>query len=276
MADFELIPIKPYPALAPYIEKMWVLEFHSRLSLMEKKLIVPNANFKLAFIYRNGMVNQIGEKNFPHNENELKIAGLIDTPVFFKFCEETGMGSIVIEFSPLGAYRFFRLSYAELKNQIIDLTDLIGLRAKNLQVRLAEAGPVSLKSQILQDFLLRQLETIENDPIYDYCIDRILNSGGLVTVVQLEKETGYSSRWLHNKFSENLGTGPKNLSEIIRFKQFYQVYSANPQLKGLKDQIYRHYYDQSHFIRVFKRFTGTTPSDLEKSLNEFSTKYFTS
>jgi len=44
--------------------------------------------------------------DFPDDENELKIADLVH-PVFFKFCEETGMGSIVIEFSPLGAYRFF-------------------------------------------------------------------------------------------------------------------------------------------------------------------------
>jgi AraC-like DNA-binding protein len=95
-------------------------------------------------------------------------------------------------------------------------------------------------------------------------------------VSQLEKETGYSARWLNKKFLEHLGTGPKNLSEIVRFKQFYQAYSTGAELKMLKEHIYHNYYDQSHFIKAFKRFTGSTPTDLQNSMNELSTKNFSS
>jgi AraC-like DNA-binding protein len=95
-------------------------------------------------------------------------------------------------------------------------------------------------------------------------------------VANLEKETGYSSRWLHTKFSEHLGTGPKNLSEIVRFKQFYQAYSTGAKLQGLKEHIYLYYHDQSHFIRAFKRFTGSTPTELQNSMNELSMRNFTS
>jgi len=103
-----------------------------------------------------------------------------------------------------------------------------------------------------------------------------LRAGGHLTVAQLEKETGYSSRWLHAKFSEHLGTGPKNLSEIVRFKQFYQVYSTGVKPQSLKGHIYEYYYDQSHFLRAFKRFTGFTPTDLQNSMNELATKHYTS
>jgi AraC-like DNA-binding protein len=276
MTDFRFIPITPHPLLSPYVAKIHVFESSGRLPTKEKKLIVPNANFKLTLTYRNGIVAGIGGKTFIQAENKLSLTGLIDLPVILDSHEDAQTGTIIIEFNPLGAYRLFHFSYTEVKNQIVELGDLIGSRAEELQSQLAEASALDLKLQLLQNFLIKQLEKTAADPIYDYCINRILNSKGLLTVTQLEKETGYSSRWLHAKFSEHLGTGPKNLSEIIRFKQFYQVFSAGANYQSLKEQIYHHYHDQSHFIRAFKRFTGSTPTDLQNSMNELATKHYTS
>jgi len=87
---------------------------------------------------------------------------------------------------------------------------------------------------------------------------------------------GYSSRWLHKKFTERLGTGPKNLTEIVRFKQFYEVYSAGATLHRLKEYMYEYYYDQSHFLKAFKRLTGFTPTDLQNGGNELATLHYTS
>lgn len=276
MTDFRFNPITPHPLLSPYVAKICVFQSSGRLPAAERKLIVPNANFKLTLTYRNGIVAGIGDKTFIQVENKLSLTGLIDSPVMLDAQEDAETGTIIIEFNPLGAYRFFHLSYAEVKNQIVELADLIGNQAEKLRTQLAEANSVTLKLQLLQNFLIKQLEKTVADPIYDYCIDRILAADGLLTVTQLEKETGYSSRWLHRKFLEHLGSGPKNLSEIVRFKQFYHAYSTGAELKRLKEQIYHNYHDQSHFIRAFKRFTGSTPTDLQNSTNELSTKNFTS
>jgi AraC-like DNA-binding protein len=251
-----------------------VFESSGRFPAKERKLIVPNANFKLTLTYRNGIVAGINGKTFTQAENKLSLTGLIDSPVILDSHEDAQTGTIIIEFNPLGAYRFFHLSYADVKNQIVELTDLIGNCAEELQSQLAEANLITEKLQLLQNFLIKQLEKTEADLIYDYCINRILGTDGLLTVAQLEKETGYSSRWLHRKFSEHLGTGPKNLSEIIRFKQFYHAYSTGADWHSLKEHIYRYYHDQSHFIRAYKRFTGATPTDLQKSTNELSTKHY--
>ncbi|MHB8206560.1 helix-turn-helix domain-containing protein [Mucilaginibacter sp.] len=276
MIHFRFIPIEPHPLLSPYIAKIHVFESTGRLSTDERKLIVPNANLKLTLTYRNGIVAGIGDKTFTQAENKLSLTGLIDSPVIIDSYEDAKTGTIIIEFNPLGAYRFFQLSYAEVKNQIVELTDLIGNQAEELLSQLVDANSITLKLQLLQIFLIKQLEKTVADPIYDYCINRILSTDGLLTVAQLEKETGYSSRWLHRKFSEHLGTGPKNLSEIVRFKQFYRAYSTGAEFKWLKEQIYHNYHDQSHFIRAFKRFTGSTPTDLQNSTNELATKHYMS
>lgn len=276
MTAFRFIPVIPHPLLNKYIAKMYVFESSGRLPVLDRKLIVPNANFKLTLTYRNGIVAHIAGKPFIQNENELSLTGLIDSPVILDPQEDTKTGTIIIEFNPLGAYRLFHLSYAEIKNQIVEMANLIGNSAVELQSQIAEESALNLKLQLLQSFLIKRLGKTTPDHIYDYCINRISNSKGLITVAQLEKETGYSSRWLNNKFSEHLGSGPKNLSEIVRFKQFYQVYSAGLKSQCLKDHIYQYYYDQSHFLRAFKRFTGFTPTELQNSINELATKHYTS
>ncbi len=276
MTAFSFNPVTPHPLLSPFIEKMWVFESSGRLPEQDKKLIVPNANFKLTLTYRNGLVAQIDGRTFVQSENELSLSGFIDSPVNLDPYEDTQTGTIIIEFNPLGVYRLFHLSYAEVKNQIVEVSALFGSRMEILKSELTDAGTVEMKLNILQNFLIKQLEKAAPDLIYDYCINRISASGGLVSVAQLEKETGYSSRWLHKKFLEYAGTGPKNFSEIMRFKQFYQVYSSGIEFQNLKDRIYDYYYDQSHFIRAFKRFTGFTPTDLQNSPNELASKHYTS
>jgi AraC-like DNA-binding protein len=273
MTPFHFIPVTPHPILSPYIEKMYVFESGGRLPPQDRKLIVPNANFKLTFTYCNGIVAHVGGKPFIQNENELSLTGLIDTPVMLDPQEDTRTGTIIIEFNPLGAYRLFRLSYAGVTNQIVGLPDLIGSSAKELQTKIAEASVLNQKLHLLQSFLIDLLKKATEDPIFDYCIQRISDAKGMISVAQLEKATGYSARWLNRKFSEHLGTGPKNLSEIVRFKQFYQAYSSGA---DIKEHMYEYYYDQSHFLRAFKRFTGATPTDLQNSVNELATKHYRS
>ena len=276
MTTFQFIPVTAHPLLSPYIAKIYVFESSGLLPAEDKKLIVPNANLKLTYTWRNGITARVGERTFIQTENKLSLTGLIDTPVNLNPEHDARTGTIIMEFNPLGAYRFFPLSYVHVKNQIVALPDLIGNLAEEIESQLAEATGPDLKLQILQHFLMRQLSKSAPDDIYDFCIQRISASKGLITVSELEKKTGYSARWLNKKFTEHLGTGPKNLAEIIRFKEFYKAYSSGIKMGNFKSFMYEYYYDQSHFIRAFKRFTGFVPSDLQASHNELATRHYTS
>jgi len=276
MASFQFNSVTPHPQLLPYVAKMWVFESTGQLPSQDMKLIVPNANFKLTLTCKNGMVAQIDGKTFVQQENQLSLSGLIDSPVILDPKDDAPTSTIIIEFNPLGVYRLFRLSYAEVKNQILVLPELLGKCAAELQVKLADVPNLAGKLHVLQHFLIAQLNVSNPDPIYDYCINRITDAKGLITVAQLEKATGYSARWLHRKFTEHLGTGAKNMAEIIRFKQYYLAFSSGAESHNLKEQIYKYYYDQSHFIKAFKRFTGYTPTDLQNSMNELATQHYTS
>jgi len=274
MGNFRFNSITPHPLLSAYVAKLWIFESTGRLPTSERKLIVPNANLKLTLTYRNGIAARVGNNPFLQRENELTLTGLIDTPVTLDPQEDADTGTIIVEFNPLGAYRLFKISLDEVSNQIVDMTALVGTTVKKIQSQLTDAATPELKLQLLQNFLLKQLETATPDAIFDYCVDRISSSKGLIPMATLEKATGYTSRWLQKKFAQNLGTSPKNLAEIVRFKQFYQAYSTGTPAHQLKQLVYEYYYDQSHFLRAFRRFTGTTPTELQNSVNELSIRNF--
>jgi AraC-like DNA-binding protein len=130
------------------------------------------------------------------------------------------------------------------------------------------------KINTLQQFLLTQLSLHKQDLIFEYCVEKIIASKGKITIKELEKKTGYSSRWLNMKFNDKLGISPKNLSSIIRFKQYYQSFINGNEKSFFRNDFYEFYYDQSHFIKDFKRFTGLPPARLEKQTNNFGESYY--
>ncbi len=261
--------IQPPPELKPYIGKMWVFENNGRLPDEDMKLIVPNGMVKLVIPYRNGLLGKY--KNWYHLSKEASITliGIADSPAIVDVVDDAPHGNIGIEFSPIGAYRFFRIRHSELKNKIFPLTDIFGKSAQHINERIANAELIGEKIQIIQSYLLNLLSHSEPDLILDYCLQQIARSKGLVTVTELEKKTGYSSRWIYEKFIEKVGLSPKNLSSVTRFMQFYEESAKNPNADFFKKEIYNFYYDQAHFIKDFKRFTGLSPSTFIKSGNEF-------
>src|SRR6185312_12007380 len=98
MTAFRFSQVTPHPLLRPYVARMYRFESSGRLPAMDKKLIVPNASFKLTLTCHNGIVARIGDKAFIQSENKLSLAGLIDSPVNLDPQEDAQTDTIVIEF----------------------------------------------------------------------------------------------------------------------------------------------------------------------------------
>lgn len=267
-------PIEPHPLLKNYIEKMWLFESSGKMPVDDIKLVVPNGNIKLTVSYQNGIVADINGKTFSSKEHDITLAGLIDTPVILDVEKDVATGTIGIEFNPRGAYRFFHFNLNGIQNQIYPLSDLLGKEGKQLAAQINDVASVKGKITVLQQFLLQQLLSKDEDSIFDYCIEKIIASKGRIAIKELEKKTGYSSRWLNMKFNDKLGISPKNLASIIRFRQYYQSLVNGNEASFFRNDFYELYYDQSHFIKAFKRFTGLPPTKLEQQINDFGKNYY--
>jgi methylphosphotriester-DNA--protein-cysteine methyltransferase len=76
------------------------------------------------------------------------------------------------------------------------------------------------------------------------------------------------------KFQEKIGVSPKTLCAITRFTYVYQTLANHPNEILLNKSFYNLYYDQSHFIKEFRRFTGLPPTMFEKNINDFGKIFY--
>jgi len=261
--------IEPLPQLKGIISRMWLFESSGRAPAEDMKLIVPNGMAKLTIPFRNGVSGKNNDYFHLSKESQITLIGVQDIPAIVDIQHDAPHGNIGIEFSPLGTYRIFQLRQSELKNKLFLLEDVMGKPARAMQEMIADTEMIGKKIQLIQAYLVSLLLKSAPDPILDYCIGRIENSRGLVTVTELERQTGYSSRWLYEKFIDKVGVSPKNLSSIVRFNQIYEPWAKNPAADFFKEDIYDYFYDQAHFIKDFKRFTGFSPLKFARSGNEF-------
>lgn len=260
-------PIEP---LRRYVLKIWYFSSDIPLPKEDMKLIVPTGRIKLLVPFR--PVSTIRMNGIVHTskEHSITLIGITDAP--HQVSTDDPTGTIGIEFSAAGAYRFFQLHYQELRNHMFPLTELFGRTARELQQLIEETDITEQKVALLQQYLFQQLTLHSEDNVFDFCVQKILQSKGQIPVQELERQTGFSSRWLNMKFMQRAGISPKNLASIIRFQEIYQTL-LQKRTTLLPRTFYDHYYDQSHFIRDFKRFTGMPPSKLEKIVNEFGRQY---
>ena len=260
---------QPFPDLRGLIRKLWVFESAGRVPDEDLKLIVPNGLPKLVIPYKNGLQGKMEGWSHLSKEHGITLIGMTDIPSIVDAEKDMPSGTIGMEFSAAGAYRFFHFPQREIRNRIYPLAEVLGCAAAGLQERVCNMPGVEGKIGLVQEFLREQLRKREEDKILDFCVSAILKSGGRISVRQLEKSTGYSGRWLNLKFSENVGISPKAYASIARFAQFYEPWVKSDRKAGFNGTLYDFFHDRSHFLKDFKRFTGYSPAKLAPIENAF-------
>jgi AraC-like DNA-binding protein len=264
--------ITPIPALQNHIEKMWVFESSGEMPGNDINLVVPNGRLRLLIPFRNAIAAKIDGKLYLSKEHCITLTGIIDVPSKPELRANTG--TIGIEFSSIGAYRFFPLKLNEVNNKIYPVTDILGKTGRQLEEQISNAETIEKKLILVQHFLLKQLFLQNEDSIFEYCAGQIKLSRGRITIKELEKKTGYSSRWLNMKFKDKLGISPKNISSIVRFSQYYKALANNNESVFFEKEFYEYYYDQSHFLKEFKRFTGLSHQGFQNLPNNFGKLFY--
>jgi len=260
-----LLFLKPIAELKEYITKIWL--FENEQGLPANNVVAPNARPKVIIPYINTITTTSAYATRTCSEGGIYFIGARDVPVALT-TPKARTGSIGIEFTTAGAYKFFSHSMYELANDLFSFGDCLGKEGSLLQKEIQELPDPYDKIGRVQEFLLLKLRTLQRtNDIVDYSIGLIAKSNGLVGVRDLERKTGYTKRYLDLLFRDHLGIAPKTLATIFRFQYFYKV--AGNQ----KQSIYDLYYDESHFIKEFKRYTGFSPGKFASIKNEFGKNF---
>jgi methylphosphotriester-DNA--protein-cysteine methyltransferase len=262
------------PLLQRYIDRIFHFQGSGLLPSSDLKLIVPNARIKLVIPLMNGIVGTVGSFTHVSRTNKMTLIGISDLPGEVDILRDEPAENITVEFSPLGAYRFFRLQWSDIRNQIHDYSDIDNVSALDLEDKISNTESFTKKLGFVMTFLDQLFKKSKGDEVFECCVEKILSTRGTVTLKELEKRTGYSARWLNMKFDQHLGMSPKNLASLIRFQQYYRHYTSNAKEFFEQKEFYRYYYDQSHFIKDFKRFTGFPPLRFYQKQNSYDRLFY--
>lgn len=260
--------------LRPYIESIWVFESDQGVPESSSRVIAPNGCPKLILSFRNSLDvshrrgTQIGSEGRLHVIGVWDESSIVSSPA-------RATGSIGIEFHPEGFSRFCGFALHEIANRVCDADEVFGHLGRDLQERLANTPSVASKVRMLQGFLIERLaKTRPVHAVLDHVSRRLRLTDGAAEISSFERETGFSRRWLDKVFQEHVGHSPKTLAAIFRFQRFYKAWAMTPSSNVLREDILDLYYDQSHFTREFKRFTGFPPGKYAQADNEFGRIFY--
>jgi len=176
-----------------------------------------------------------------------------------------GNTCLITRFHPYAGYLFFPNPVADFTNGSIDLYDILSRESIRFYNRLMEQPSLEQKVKVLEAFLTDRLLKARQDQKKMRLVEGLCNSisrnSESFDLNRLAAEFGFSERYIQKLFLNYVGITPKSFFSVQRFnKSLGLVRSANMSLTNIAYEC--GYYDQAHFIKEFKSYTGLTPSQL--------------
>lgn len=249
----------PHPDLEALVNCYWTLEVPGG-SQAPKQRIVPDGCIEMCFILGDDIRRYISETAFLIQPRAM-IIGQITTPYYV---QPTGyVNSFAVRFYPYGFANFIQTPIQELADRDTPLEEVFDKHAaKALEATIIEATSTQERIEIAESFLMNRLkDSTVIDQIVKSTIDALYETKGKASISSILKDESHKRRNLERNFSKSVGISPKQLGKIIRLQ------AALKSLLNLKDETLTQiayeseYYDQAHFIKDFKEFTGVNPKE---------------
>lgn len=255
--------INPTGELAQFIKYYWVME-KSSLEGDVCERVIPTGNIELMFHYKNTFKTKRSDNTTFIQENTF-ISGISSSYADVTTNGETGM--ICVTFNPFGACNFFNFPLFEIEDQKISLDCIIGSKTKEVYEQICEAQSINKKISVIEHFLQSNFrETVKSDAlIIKTGIELINKSKGQINSTTLSEKMSVTSKNLERKFSAMVGKTPKQFMKIVRFQNILNSYSRNNGRSFTQMAYENGYFDQAHFIKDFKSFSGLSPKEYFKN-----------
>lgn len=168
---------------------------------------------------------------------------------------------IQIDFTPLGAYRFFGLPMRELSAGMVTLEDLADQGIVDLRRRLENSEDWNERLGIAEAFLrdrLRRGPAVSSAIVSAY--RELAFCHGNIRIAAVARRLDWSRKHLSQRFQDEIGLPPKQLARIFRFNRLIELAKCTemPDWADLAGEC--GYADQAHLTREFSEFAGTSPA----------------
>ena len=252
---------KPTGILKDFIQCYFICETETNV-LSEDKVF---ASGFLEIMFNLGTTS----KQFSVNDNfvaepDIQLWGQVLRPMVIK---SFGKHSIFgIRFFSHTAACFFNESIEQFNDAVFDLEDVIGNKISELHEKLLASDTLIRKIELTEHFLIERLlrfdKKLSKLNLTNAIMHELKQDDSIVNIEVIASRYNISSRYLQKIFMQYSGLTPHLFRKISRFqKSLFLVANNNSSLTSIAHHC--GYFDQSHFIKDFKKFTGTLPSDFQ-------------
>ncbi|MCG8571147.1 MAG: helix-turn-helix domain-containing protein [Spirochaetes bacterium] len=250
---------QPHPDLKSLIDCYWTLEVPAEDD-SQRQRIIPDGCIEMAFILGDDIKRYISEDEFILQPRAM-VLGQTIKPFYI---QPTGyVNTFAVSFYPYGFANFITEPIKNLVNKETPIDLLFGKSsAKELEQKIIKATDTKERIEFIEDFFFDKLNNKTTiDTIVKTTIDTLLATKGSTPINIILKQDLSKKRQLERKFLKQIGISPKQLGKVIRLQTALKIL-LNEKAESLTNIAYKsEYYDQAHFIKDFKEFTGVSPKE---------------
>lgn len=256
----KLLTFRPPPLLRPYVEYFWTLQSPEdgvrTLQLLATDvsgMLVQHENGRSALTRAN--------ETSPSSSNEL--------PNAFVYGKRTQPAQLLARgtfeltgavFRPESLPALLRVDPADINNGPVNVGDLF---ARHLEDQLLSARTARERLTVLVGCLgARILGRPPADALVSESLRLMRMEVRTIRIPRMLKRLGISERQFEKRFLRVVGLPPHHYLRILRFREAVRVLREDvfDKMSDLASEL--SYFDQSHFIKEIKEFSGHTPTAL--------------
>lgn len=253
---------KPSRQLSAFVDYFWYME--SQNTACQNELSIPDGSVDLIIDLAADKVLMATASNETLRLNNVLVCGPHSS--HFVICNSLETRVIGIHFKPGGAYPFLGYPLNEFHNVIQSMDAIWGHLAGELREELIDLPTVEHMFRVLNDRLLQlAVKPLDIHPAVQYAIDYFGRKSARTDHIRhIVDQIGISHRRFIELFQRETGYTPKRYSRIRRFQRVLRKINDRQNLLDWSDiGVDCGYYDQSHFIKDFRAFSGLSPTDYE-------------
>lgn len=258
----------PAESLKGLVKEYWIFENNDPTPNRQK--IIPDGYSEIIIHYGDAYrINLSGKW-------EIQSSMLFSSQIskFFNLENTGASGMIGIKLYPAAFNQLFHIDISTYTDKVVPLQELISTESEPLTELESNNVSIAERVQLAERWLESQLNNLKPQEKIEMCIHEIFNTHGMIDIEQLASNISLSTRQLERLFKKVIGLTPKFYSRIIRFNYIFEVMKEQKNT-WIRTALQSGYFDQSHFIKNFKEFTGDEPSNYgfdEKNLANFFLK----
>ncbi|WP_220100662.1 helix-turn-helix transcriptional regulator [Chitinophaga oryzae] len=242
----------PSAPLQPFIQAYKIIESHDE----RVNRVLPDTTPAIAFRFK-GLVRYLSGERPPVDLPASVISGLRSTVRLINYQPDSA--AIIVQFKAAGAAAFFKTPLHELFEHSVSLAHFFSRQqVTDMEEQLSAATSDTQRAALLDTFLLSQLRFPKQDLLILDALRQIQHVNGDVSMKALAAASYLSQDAFEKRFRKVIGTTPKQMASIIRMRSVLQQTPAGRSLTHLA--LDAGYFDQAHFNRSFRKFTGLTPT----------------